>query len=131
MSQDVACKEETKMGMFNDLLENAKAVAQKFGEKANDVYDITKLNAIKSRINSDIEKSYKALGNKYYILSKNSQLETADFSKEISALDELHAQKDTIIKQIDDLKKLKRCPVCGKAQSGDKPFCADCGSKLS
>ena len=116
---------------FKNFLENAKSVAQKFGEKANDVYDITKLNAIKSRINCDIEKSYKALGNKYYILSKNSQLETADFSKEISALEELHAQRDTIAKQIDDLKKLKRCPVCGKAQSGEKPFCADCGAKLS
>ena len=118
------------MGMFNDLLENTKAVVQKFGEKANDVDDITKLNAVKTRINCDIEKSYKALGNKYYILSKSSQLDTADFSKEISALDELHAQKETIIKQIDDIKKQKRCPVCGKAQSGDKPFCADCGSKL-
>ena len=119
------------MGMFNDLLENAKAVVQKFGEKANDVYDITKLNSIKSRINCDIEKSYKALGNKYYILAKSEQLETADFSKEISALEELHAQRDTIANQIDDLKKLKRCPVCSKPQSGDKPFCADCGAKLS
>lgn len=119
------------MGMFNDLLENAKAVVQKFGEKANDVYDITKLNAVKSRIGCDIDKGYKALGNKYYSLAKGSQLDTADFSKELSSLDELHAQYDTIVKQIEDLKNLKRCPVCGKAQSSDKPFCADCGSKLS
>lgn len=118
------------MGMFNDILENAKAVVQKFGEKANDVYDITKLNAVKSRINCDIEKNYKSLGNKYYILAKSSQLDTADFSKELTSLDELHTQLDTIVKQINDLKNLKRCPVCGKAQNGDKPFCADCGSKL-
>lgn len=119
------------MGMFNDLLENAKAIVLKFGEKANDVYDITKLNAVKTRISSDIDKAYKALGNKYYILSKGEKLEGSDFSSELSTLDELHTQYDTIVNQIDDLKKMKRCPVCGKAQSGEKPFCADCGSKLS
>ncbi len=118
------------MGLFNDFLENAKAVVLKFGEKANDVYDITKLNAIKSRISCDMDKTYKALGNKYYILSKNEKLEGADFSSELSTLDELHTQYDTIVNQIENLKKMKRCPVCGKAQSGDKPFCADCGSKL-
>lgn len=118
------------MGMFNDLLENSKAIAQKFGEKANDVYDITKLNAHKSRINSDIEKAYKALGNKYYLLAKGEKIDSADFSTEIANIDELISQRDNLLKQIEDIKNLKRCPVCGKAQSNDKPFCADCGTKL-
>lgn len=118
------------MGMFNDILENAKAVAIKFGEKANDVYDITKLSAVKGRISSEIDKCYKALGNKYYILHKEEKLMNADFSSELSALDELHTQYDTIVKQINDLKNIKRCPVCGNAQNTDKPFCADCGAKL-
>lgn len=118
------------MGMFNDILENTKTVVQKFGEKANDVYDIAKLKAVKSRISNDIDKIYKSIGNKYYILYKGEKLENADFSGELTALDELHDQYDTIVKQINDLKNLKRCPVCGKTQNSDKPYCADCGAKL-
>ncbi|MBR2715273.1 MAG: hypothetical protein IKB73_03595 [Ruminococcus sp.] len=118
------------MGMINDFIENAKVVVQKFGEKANDTYDIAKLKSVKCRINNDIEKKYKALGNKYYILSKENKLEDADFKAEITALDELYAQYDSIVKQIDNVKNMKRCPVCSKLQSGDKPFCAYCGSKL-
>ncbi|MBQ8861065.1 MAG: hypothetical protein IJ015_07010 [Ruminococcus sp.] len=118
------------MGMFNDFLENVKAVAIEFGEKANDIYDVTKLKAVKTRISNDINKNYKSLGNKYYILNKGGKLDGADFSKEIATLDELHDQYDTIVKQINELKNLKRCPVCSKPQNGDKPFCADCGAKL-
>ncbi len=118
------------MGMFNDFLENAKAVAVKFGEKANDIYDVTKLKAVKTRIGNDIDKNYKILGNKYYLLHKGGNLENADFSNELATLDELHDQYNTIVKQINDINNLKRCPVCSKAQSGDKPFCADCGAKL-
>ncbi len=118
------------MGMFNDFLENTKVVVEKISDKAADAYDITKLNCTKSHLSSDIDKVYKALGNKYYILSKSSKLAEADFSKELEKLDELHAQLENIEKQIDDVKKLKRCPVCGKAQSNDKPFCADCGAKI-
>ncbi len=118
------------MGIFNDILENAKEVFLKFGDKANDVYDVTKLNALKVRISSDIDKEYKKLGNEYYQLHKREELNTADFSETLSSLDELHNQYDTIVKQIEDIKNLKRCPVCGKAQENDKPFCADCGSKL-
>lgn len=118
------------MGMFNDFLDNAKAVVQKVGEKANDVYDISKLSTVKCRINGDINKNLTALGKQYYTLAKDSKLDTADFSQQIATLDDLYAQHDTIVKQIENLKNLKRCPVCGKAQSNDKPFCADCGAKL-
>lgn len=118
------------MGLFNDILENAKAVMTDFGEKANDVYDVTKLNALKCRIKSDIDKAHKALGERYYTLAKDSKLDTADLSAEIKVLDELYAQYDAVKKQIDDIKKLKRCKVCGNTQTTDKPFCADCGAKL-
>ena len=118
------------MGMFNDFLDNAKAVVQKMGEKANDVYDISKLSTVKCRLSSDINKSLTALGKKYYTLAKDSKLDTADFREQIATLDDLYAQHDTIVKQIENLKNLKRCPVCGKAQDSDKPFCADCGAKL-
>ncbi len=118
------------MGMINDIIENAKEVFLKFGEKANDAYDVTKLNALKSRIGSDIDKAYKKLGEEYYQVCKSEKLDTADFSALLSTLDELHAQYDTIVKQIEDIKNLKRCPVCGRAQENVKPFCADCGAKL-
>lgn len=118
------------MGMFNDFIDNAKAVAQKVGEKTSDAYDITKLSAVKCRISNDINKNLKALGKQYYTLYKDNKLDTAVFSKQIAVLDDLYAQYDTIVKQIDDIKNLKRCPVCGKAQDTDKPFCADCGAKL-
>ncbi|MBE6824099.1 MAG: hypothetical protein E7513_02010 [Ruminococcaceae bacterium] len=118
------------MGMFNDFLENTKVVVEKVSEKASDAYDIAKLNCTKSHLSADINKCFKELGNKYYILAKSSKLDEADFSKELQKLDELHAQLENIEKQIDDVKKLKRCTVCGKAQSGDKPFCADCGAKI-
>lgn len=118
------------MGLFNDILENAKAVMVDFGEKANDVYDVTKLNALKCRIKSDIDKAQKALGETYYTLAKESKLDTADLSEQINAIDELYVQFDAVTKQIDDIKKLKRCKVCGNTQAHDKPFCADCGAKL-
>ncbi len=118
------------MGMFNDFLENAKVVVQKVGEKTSDAYDIARLKSVKCRISCDIEKSYKQLGRKYYILNKEDKLDKADFSDNISQIDDLHAHYENIVKQIEDLKNLKRCKVCGSQHNGEKPFCADCGAKL-
>lgn len=118
------------MGIFNDFLENAKAVAVKVSEKASDTYDITKLRALKSKIENDIKKHYKALGCKCYKLYKEDQLEASLIAEDISAIDELMEQRDNVIKQICDAKNLKRCPVCNKAQSNDNQYCCDCGTQI-
>ncbi len=118
------------MGMFRDFLVNAKAVAHKAEQKACDVYDIAKLKTIKQRIASDIQKNFISIGKKYYNLSKDDAFCVSNVEQEISALDELYVQYNSIVGQIDDAKKLKRCPVCGATQNKEKPFCADCGSKF-
>lgn len=118
------------MGMFNDFLVNAKVIAHKAGEKACDMYDVTKLKTIKSRIASDIQKNFISIGKKYYNLSKDNSFSSEEVANEMSALDDLYVQYDSITSQIDDAKNQKRCPVCGAAQNKEKPFCADCGSKF-
>lgn len=118
------------MGIFNDFLENAKAVVYKVGEKASDAYDITKLNTIKARHERDLAKQYKALGVKYYGAFKSNELEKTDFSKELSEIEDLIEQLDNTKKQIDNIKNMKRCPVCSKLIKADETYCSECGSKL-
>lgn len=118
------------MGMLNDILVNTKVVVNKVSEKANDVYDIAKLNALKVRIKNDAYKAYKSLGRKYYSLYKKGELMDADFSSELEELDDLHAQFDNVLNQIEEAKSVKCCPVCNSKQKKDNTFCAECGSEL-
>lgn len=118
------------MGFLNDVLENAKYVVTKVGNKASGTYDIAKLKAIKAKLEYEIEKRYKVLGNKYYKLSKVNAFTQDTVKAEIREIDELVEHRERIIKQICEARNLKHCPSCGKYQNTDKPFCADCGHKF-
>lgn len=118
------------MGMLNDIFVNAKVIVNKVGEKTNDVCDIAKLNALKGRIKKDAYNVYEELGRKYYSLYRKGDIELADFTEELEELDDLHAQYDNVLKQIEDAKNVKRCPVCNSKQNNDNTFCAECGAEF-
>ncbi len=117
------------MSVFNDVLENARIVAEKVGEKANCAYDVTKLNLAKNRIKAEIKSKYQLLGKCYYESSKEDA-STVDCTELISQIDELYAQLKNILAQIDSMKNIRRCPVCHQPSNSQKPYCSSCGNKF-
>lgn len=118
------------MGMISDILENAKNVVQKAGEKADGVCELSKLKITRKRIKSDVYKNYTVLGRKYYALAKKGEIEDADFSAELEVINDLHEQYENITQQIEDLKNKSCCDVCGEPLDSECNVCENCDNEL-
>ena len=116
------------MSNFDDFITNVKGCASVVGEKVSVGIDLAKLNTYKARIQSDIKKEYAALGEKYYLSLKNKGEE--DFFAAIQKIDDLKAQLESIVEQINIHKKLVQCSSCSQYVSTDSEFCPHCGNKI-
>ncbi len=119
------------MGMFDDVVVNAKAAASAFSKKAGNIYDISKLKFNASSIKGEIHKKYSELGELVY--DKDSGKEVAD--QVIRAkLDDITALKSDLA-AVNELlaaaKNLMICPVCSAVIANDSAFCNKCGAKIT
>ena len=91
------------MGVFEEVVINAKTAAATVGKKAERLVDISKLRLNSAEIESEITKKYEALGRFVY---------------------------DSINEKINMLRKKVPCPVCGCQNDENALFCSHCGVKL-
>lgn len=120
----------TSMGMFDDVVVNAKAAANAFSKKAGNIYDVSKLKINASSLKGEISKKCQELGEMVY---------SSKFEKEISQdlidakLNEIKALKSDLT-AINELlaaaKNLTVCPACSAVIAKDSAFCSKCGVKI-
>lgn len=118
------------MTFFEDVSAGAKNAAEKVGETANKVIDITKYRFNANELSGDIKKRFEAIGKIVYESRKEGSDVTAIINENIDAIDILFEKLDDINSKIAKLKNKAVCDSCGAMNEKESKFCSSCGEKL-
>ncbi len=118
------------MGMFDDVVVNAKAAANAFSKKAGNIYDISKLKFSASSIKGEISKKYTELGELIYAKENNKPVTDEAVKSKIQEITNLKADLAAVTELLAAAKNLMVCPVCSAVIANDSLFCNKCGTKI-
>lgn len=119
------------MGIFEDVVFNAKSAANTVGKKAGRLVDISKLRLNATELNNEISKRYEALGRVVYNASKEDQDVKGLIDECIISIDALYLRLDEVNEKIAKLQNKATCPICGSGNAEGSLFCSHCGTKLA
>lgn len=118
------------MGIFEDVILNARSAVDSVGKKAGKVIDMSKLTIAAADLRSEISKKYQILGRVVYeekTTDKNYEKSTEELVEKIK---ELKEQLSSVTEAIENSKQKKKCPYCGLYNAKGAVFCNKCGEKL-
>ena len=108
------------MGIFDDVVVNAKSAAQTVGKMAGQFVDMSKLRINMAELNGEI----------IYEAKKAGSADEAELADQIAGIDDLYAQLSAVSAQYASMQDKVTCPACGKKMPTDSMFCSHCGAKL-
>ena len=93
------------MGIFDDVVVNAKSAAEAVGRKAGQLVDVSKLRIGAAEVNAEITKRYETLGQ--YVYENCRELTAADPEAvgKMAEIDELKAQATAIAKELNGVSR--------------------------
>lgn len=118
------------MGVFEDVILNAKVAVEAVGKKAGDMVDVSKLKVSAAEINREITHQLEEIGRTIYNAKKAETDPAEDVEKLTKSIDELYEQLAAVNEKIDELKKVAKCPGCGEKVAKNAAYCPKCGKKI-
>lgn len=118
------------MGIFEDVMSNAKSAATTVGKKAGRLVDISKLRMNANELNNEINKRYEALGRVVYNAAKEEQDIKGLIDECVISIDALYLRLDEVNDKINRLQNKTVCPICSAENPESSMFCSQCGNKL-
>lgn len=119
------------MGMFDDVVVNAKSAVNTVSEKACTFYDISKLKVSSSSTRSELNKKLIELGQLTYASKYGTDVTQEAIDEKIEEVKILKDDLRTINKLLAKAKNLKLCTSCYAAVNKNSVFCSKCGEKLT
>lgn len=119
------------MGIFDDVMVNAKTAANAVGKKAEQIVDYSKLKYAESGINNEISEKLSSLGSFVYESMVAGEMDKEDLEKRTAELTELYRQLEMTREMIAASKNKKCCKACGSLNDKDSLFCGKCGARLA
>ena len=118
------------MNFFDDILDSAKNVFEKTGEKAEEIIDKGKTQVRIMKLRSELRNCYTRLGLRVYNKSKAGEDFNSDIEIKIHEIDTLREQIADLKEQSELIKYSKKCKNCGSYNDKEDEFCLDCGATL-
>lgn len=119
------------MGILDDVVVNAKSVAEAVSRKAGKIVDVSKLRLSAAELSAEISKRCQTLGQYAYENSREALAADPEAMGQMAELDSLYQQLSAVNKEINDKQNKTVCPSCGKHCSNTDAFCSTCGAKLN
>lgn len=116
------------MAIFDDIVEKTRQAGKFVCEKAEDAKDYVTLEYKASKLKSDIDAQYKALGKLIYDLSETESEECADTQVYIDSITVLKKELDAVTEEMSKFKNI--CPSCKVTNAQNAAFCNKCGTAL-
>jgi TolA-binding protein len=125
----------------DDIINKVKAKAAAAGQvaahaaditaqKAEKLFESTKLTFKLYELNGEIEEIQKKIGAIVYTAHKGGETNQQELDELLKEQDALNAEIAEVRKKIAAGKNNKICPKCGKICRNDDQFCAGCGSEF-
>ena len=116
------------MAFWDNLSQKASENTAKAMQKAKEMSDIAKLNAMISEEETKINNAYYQIGKLY--VAMHSQDHEEEFVGMIATLAEAEEKVKSYRQQIQDIKGVVRCPQCGAEVQSGAAFCSSCGTPM-
>ena len=116
------------MAFFEDLGKKLTKVGEAAAEKTKEVAEFTKINAKILDVQNKLDKAYVEIGKKY--LELHPANDDDDMKTVVDAAYALEDKLKELRKQLQDLKGVSKCNVCGCECDAAATFCSKCGAEL-
>lgn len=116
--------------MFEDFKRNFSRAACSVAKKSGVILETSKLTLAISSANSDIRDEYEKIGKKIYEGYKENSVSSEDITAHCELIDAKFAEIKLYRHSLNELKKLRVCPICKAEVSKESTYCAKCGEKL-
>lgn len=118
------------MGIFDDVVVNARTAANAVGKKAEQIVDLSKYKYAAAGLNNEISKKKEDLGDFIFEGSKSGNLDHDVIAQKIKELSELEDSYLAIKEQIAATKNKKACKECSAENDREATFCNNCGVRM-
>lgn len=116
------------MAFFDKLSKTVTDASQKTLAKGKELADTSRLNSMISEEKKEIANQYFQIGKLYVSIHREDYEE--DFAGMIATIAESAAKIKDYTKQIQDLKGVQRCEICGAEVPNGSAFCSTCGATM-
>lgn len=116
------------MAFWDNLGLKASETTAKAVQKAKDLSDVAKLNAMISEEETKINNTYYQIGKLYFALHASNPED--DFISFIHTIIDANQKAESYKQQIMDIRGVQRCPKCGAEIQAGVAFCSACGAQL-
>lgn len=118
------------MGLFEDVVVNAKSAVNVFSKKAGELVDVSKLKINSAELHNEMSKKFEQIGKETYNSVKNDGNINEQVKILIVEIDKLYQELDQINQQIAVMKNKCKCKECGCINNQDSFYCCKCGAKI-
>jgi predicted RNA-binding Zn-ribbon protein involved in translation (DUF1610 family) len=117
------------MSVFENFTKKVSDTAKAAAKKSGDIVEITKLNMNVGSEEDKIEKKYSEIGKLLYESYVSGKTVGEEFKPHCEEIEKYFENVSAMKQKIQELKKIKNCPVCGAELEADVLFCPKCGTK--
>jgi len=118
------------MKILEDVVTNAKSVANELSKKAGKAIDISKLKISAAETTADINKKFKELGNLVFLSKREGADNEIAIENIMNEIEALYDVLDSVNDELVALRSKKICPICKGENPAEALFCNACGSSL-
>ena len=118
------------MEFLDDAIVKAKEAIDFACKKTNEVVNIGKNKFDIATLESKLNKDYQKLGEIYFNLIKDTQMEDAKTKELVEAITLKNEQITNLKQQINQNKNVRTCYKCGSVITDADIFCSKCGEKV-
>ncbi len=118
------------MDFLDNAIDKAKEAFDIAYKKTNQVVNTGKQKFDIASLQNKRSKDFEALGEIYYELIKNTEIEDQDTKILVEAINDKNAKIAELKEEVNTAKCKRTCPVCAAAISETAVYCSACGAKL-
>lgn len=118
------------MGFFEEAVITVKKAGKTVGDKATEVYGVSKKKISAAELKNKIKAAYADMGQLVYEAKKNNVDNDEKIAPYIALVDDLNLQLQKLQEEIDQIKNVITCENCEGVNPVSAEFCSKCGARL-
>lgn len=119
------------MDFLDNAIDKARELFDVASKKTNEVVTTQKQKFDVSSIENKRSKDFQKLGEIYYELIKDTEIENEDVKGIVEEITLKNQKIDELNEEINNAKNKRICPTCSTSIDKNSVFCSFCGAKLT